>query len=117
MDYGGKCTRHGRRLFGKEWGDFCLYHSRYLAKLGGMPYSQLCPADKLAVALEPWWFYLPRVILSGEVKEYMAIVETRHRGEPLSNETPRKWFKSVQVYLKKWAYEHRDMKVDTWTKL
>ena len=48
------------------WGEFVYYHSRFLAKRHGRRPSRLCAADKLAVALEPWWLYLPRVIASGE---------------------------------------------------
>lgn len=105
------------KLFGKEWGDFCLYHSRFYSKRNGVSYSKLCAADKLAVAIEPVWFYLPRAWASGELKEYMYIVKTKHRTEPLTNESMYKWFKSIKEYLEFWAYEHRNIKEDTLTKL
>src|SRR3989304_6702871 len=41
------------KFFGKEWKDFCLYHSRFYAKRDGAKFSRLCPADKLGVALTP----------------------------------------------------------------
>lgn len=104
-------------LFGDDWSDFCLYHSRFYAKTSEAQYSRLCPVDKLAVALEPAWLYLPRVILTGEIKEYMYIVKTRHWEEPLTNESKIKWFKSIKAYLEFWAYEHRNIKEDKWTKL
>ena len=61
----------------------CLFHSRHLARrievrypghLGkvigyGKP-SRLCYADKLSIAYDPWWFYLLRAHLSGELAEY-----------------------------------------------
>ena len=71
-----------RRLFGPEWGAFCLYHSRHWAKRDGRPYSLLCVADKLATALEPWWLYLPRVMASGELWEFMAAAGNREAAYP-----------------------------------
>lgn len=58
-------------LFGPAWGDFTLHHSRSYARAAGVDASPLCAADKLAFALEPAWLYLPRVWLSGELREYM----------------------------------------------
>ncbi|WP_157894982.1 hypothetical protein [Verrucomicrobium sp. GAS474] len=47
-----------RRLFGDEWGDFCLLHSRYYAKRVGRPVSALCTRQdgdypRTLVALHP----------------------------------------------------------------
>jgi hypothetical protein len=61
----------GTRYHTRIWKNFSLYHSRFYAKKDGMKPSKLCYADKLAICLEPSWLYLPRVILSGEIKEYM----------------------------------------------
>jgi hypothetical protein len=115
-------------FFGIEWYDFCLFHSRFMAKRHGMNYSRLCVADKLAVSIEPWWLYLPRVILSGEIKEYMRIGssrESKYDGEPGQEYTKalkadgskRGWFKACSWYLDQWAYEHRNLKVDIWTRI
>lgn len=116
-----------RRLFGDEWGDFCLYHSRFWAKRDGKPFSRLCVADKLAVALEPWWLYLPRVVATGEVKEYLALAggrnNSKYAGEPnnkyetmgLETGTLRGWHRTMTSYLRRWAMEHRDGRDDTWT--
>lgn len=60
-----------RRWFGDGWFRFCLYHSRSWAKSQCEPHSLLCIADKLAVALEPRWLYLPRVRATGEIGEYV----------------------------------------------
>lgn len=105
-----------------KWHDFCLYHSRFYAKKHNEPFSQLCVADKLAIAFEPWWLYLPRVILSGEIKEYMELAETRTAaGEPkyasmkLATNSKRRWFNDVQEYIRRWVEEHKDMRPDTWT--
>jgi hypothetical protein len=116
-----------RRWFGPKWGRFCLYHSRFYARRDGGHYSRLCVADKLAVALEPWWLYLPRVILSGEIHEYLALAggkgSSKYKGEPnskyvfaqLETGTLRGWHRAMTSYLRAWAYEHRDGRRDTWT--
>jgi hypothetical protein len=117
-----------------RWRDFCLYHSRFYAKRDGKPFSRLCVADKLSVALEPWWLYLPRVVLSGEVREYMAAASidpvtgerrsgTKYAGEPhrtnpaeVAALTPlRRWHKRMTNYLRDWSVAHRDGCPDLWT--
>ena len=111
----GVCPRHrarnGKRLF-SSWSDFCLYHSRFLAKQAGMPFSRLCVADKLAIALTPAWLYLPMARLSGELGKYMRGKGAR---TPAGERTPREWFRDVQRYCDAWAWEHRDGKPDEWT--
>lgn len=67
-----------RRLCGEPWAELCLYHSRSYARAAGHPPSALNAADKLAFALEPRALYLPRVILTGEIHEYLA----RAGGQP-----------------------------------
>lgn len=110
------------RLFGRKWHDFCLYHSRFIAKAAGKPFSRLCVADKLAVALEPWWLYLPRAILTGEIREYMALAKARTKaGEPkfagmnAYSDLRRQWFCDAQEYLRRWVSEHKDGRPDSWT--
>jgi hypothetical protein len=107
-----------------RWANFSKYHSRFYAKKDGAQYSKLCVADKLAVAMEPAWLYLPRVILSGEINEYMKLAEShKYNGEPiskyehmkLSTKSKKDWFYAMTSYLRRWAYEHKDMKEDMWT--
>lgn len=111
-------------LFGSEWANFSRYHSRFYAKKDSVQYSRLCVADKLAIALEPRWLYIPRVIASGEIKEYMKLAMARkYKGEPISKyehmklatKSRKDWFEAMSSYCKRWAYEHQDNKVDTWT--
>lgn len=105
------------RWFGQQWGDFSLLHSRFYAKRLGRPFSRLCVADKLAVALEPWWFYLPRVWLSGELGEYIQGWGGRTSAEdPYTWAGRRRWHRDVVAYLMAWVAEHRDGRVDTWTR-
>jgi hypothetical protein len=115
------------RLFGREWRDFCMYHSRFRAKQDGRPHSRLCVVDKLATALEPWWLYLPRVILSGEIHEYRSLAGgencSKYKGEPnseyvaaqLRTGTIRGWHRGMTAYLRDWVEAHRDGNPDTWT--
>jgi hypothetical protein len=121
-------AKHGRlgwRLTGgahlgsavlQPWGSFSLLHSRYYSKRVGRPFSRLCVADKLAVALTPAWLYLPMVRLTGEAREYMTR-ESRQQSKhwtPEPNDLAR-WFANVRVWCARWAYEHRDCREDTWT--
>lgn len=112
----------------EEWYDFSLYHSRFYAKRDGVKPSCLCIADKLAVALEPWWLYLPRVIATGEIHEYMARAGgqqgSKYDGEPVVSKylsmgvrtrTKRQWHSDMTEYLRKWVDEHKDGRSDTWT--
>lgn len=120
--------------YGRRWHDFALYHSRFLSKRDGRQPSLLCAADKLAVALEPWWLYLPRVILSGEIGEYMEasraaalgrshLPGSKYNGEPIrttaeevAHLSPRRaWHRVMSSYCRAWAFEHADGRRDDWT--
>lgn len=103
-------------LFGKKWYYFSKYHSRFHSKKDGVIYSKLCVADKLAICLEPYYIYLPRVNWSGEIIEYMNHAKNgKYQTMKLSTENQKKWFSDVCKYLKEWSYEHKDLKKDTWT--
>jgi len=74
---GGEGERHPEfgaklagKLFGAQYHDLCLYHSRTYARSVGVIPSKLCWADKLSILYEPWWWYLPRAWLSRELYEY-----------------------------------------------
>jgi hypothetical protein len=124
------------KLSSYKWASFCLYHSRFYAKKDNQPVSKLCYADKLSICLEPWWLYLPRVWLSGELWEYMAkaggMPGSKYSKEPetgkyesmdLVNNDPslttyqkvRHWHRRTVDYLSKWVEEHKDGRADTWT--
>lgn len=106
------------------WRDFCLYHSRYAAARDGKPYSRLCVADKLAIALTPAWLYMPMAWLSGELREYMERAKIRAAGNEKLNHAERSqvtsgscwtWYGGVQDYMRRWVEEHKDLRQDTWT--
>lgn len=106
-------------LFGEDWYFFTLLHSRFLAKHAKREPSRLCAADKLAVALEPAWLYIPRVWLSGEAREYMSIAgnkpgskyakdkRTAEQTELLERGTLRGWHKAMTSHCRVWAFEHQ----------
>ena len=102
-------------LFGADWGEFSLYHSRFYAKRHNAPFSRLCVADKYALALEPRWFYLLRARASGELEEYMSIARAAHvgkgkyageRGEDFIS--AEQWFDGLKRWTLEWTAANRD---------
>lgn len=106
-----------RRLFGDNWGDFCLFHSRYYATANGRPFSRLAVADKFAICLTPPWIYLPLARMSGELKEYRANAARSEKKLARYGklDTDLDWKLTVDAYMIAWVNEHRDLKADTWT--
>ena len=98
------------RVFGKEWGDFVRYHSRFYAKRDKRPFSRLCLADKYALCLTPFWLYLPLAKLSGELAEYRHIgADTSGKYGGIHNQrNEREWYYGVQTYLRQWVRENKD---------
>lgn len=107
------------RLWGNKgpmyWHDLVLYHSRYLSKQLGEQPSQLCIADKLAIALTPPWIYLPLTRLTGEIHEYMRDALRAHPDMPLDLSSQVRWYASVRDYCRRWVAEHKDGRADEWT--
>lgn len=99
-------------LFGESWYWFTLLHSRFYAKKHGRPFSRLCVADKLAIAVTWRWLYLLQANLSGEIREYM---EGKAARTPAGERSQSQWLRDVQNYCRAWAYEHRDGRADEWT--
>lgn len=102
-------------LFGQEWHDFTLYHSRFLAKKEGKQFSRLCVADKLAIVLTPAWLYLPMVRATGEIKEYMKDAAINSNGQIPVQDSQAEWYANVQRYVNGWVTIHKDGAEDTWT--
>lgn len=103
------------QVYGKEWGEFCLLHSRFYARQLGREPSALCAADKLATALEPWWLYLPRVVASGEVWEYIAEARSgKYQAEVVIPSAGGSFWEQYRL-LRAW---HREMQRSTrqWVK-
>lgn len=118
--------------FGK-WGLFTLLHSRYLAKKLGMQPSRLAIADKLVIAIEPSWLYLPRAIASGEIEDYFVqarkcepekggdfgIDGTREALQQIKDggelRDPWLWHRGVRAYMRIWVDRHKDGTPDLMT--
>jgi hypothetical protein len=83
---------------GREWGLFCLLHSRHYARLVGREPSPLCWADKASIGCERWWTYLPRARLSGELAEYRAMAAAD--GAVPAAASDRDWFAFIQDYFR-----------------
>jgi hypothetical protein len=71
-----------------KYHDLCLYHSRHYARYHGVEPSMLCWADKLSIKYDPWWFYIARAKLSGELYEYLAL----HTSMGETFKTHREWY-------------------------
>lgn len=103
-------------VFGPQWADFTVYHSRFRAKQDGRNPSPLCVADKLSICLTPAWLYLPMVNWTGEILEYMKLADAgKYETMNLDRCSQRTWFESMLRYLRCWMVEHRDGRNDTWT--
>ncbi len=104
------------RLFGREWGDFCRYHSRFWAAKAGAPFSRLCVADKLSVVLMPRWLYLALVCLSGEAKEYMGLcMDGKYVSMGVFGDDLITWHATMVGHLARWCKIcERSSHVDAW---
>lgn len=86
------------RLFGVNEYFLCLLHSRSYANFVKMPVSKLCYADKYSFGFEHWFFYLGRVILTGEIKFF--------RNEFLEDGNNKEWFNKNQIKMINWSLEN-----------
>jgi hypothetical protein len=99
-------------LFGPEWADECVRHSRSWCKRTGLPVSRLGLADKLAFAIIPAWLYIPMARWSGELAEYMQASKER-RNESfteaelrlLNSKDSREWLEGLQRYTLRWVQQ------------
>lgn len=85
------------RIYGPEYRDLVLYHSRYYAWAAGVTPSRLAAADKLSILYEPAWWYLFRCRLTGELAEYRR--ESADFGAVPLTATDREWFDWIRGYL------------------
>lgn len=94
------------RLFlDMQYYELVMFHSRHYARQFNREPSKLCWADKLSILYEPWWFYIPRAWLSGELFEY-RIIAAGCGFIPLSA-SHREWFCWVKERLAKIGREQR----------
>jgi hypothetical protein len=99
-------------LFGPEWGNFCLRHSRSYSKRMGVEPSRLNLADKLSIAITPCWLYLPMARATGEITEYIKRSKTGHypsdRGQDWSHlkddgSNAEAWHKGMCEFLSEYV--------------
>ena len=83
--------------------DLCLYHSRTTAAKHGVEPSKLCWADKLSCRYDPWWLYIARGMLTGEIKEYRY--DAARIGEVPITCSHRAWYKWACERQIRRAYE------------
>jgi hypothetical protein len=95
------------RLFGIEYEHLCLFHSRHYARKCRQEPSQLCWADKLSIIYEPYWWYLFRARLSGELKEYRKVAAAAGF-IPLSA-SDREWFVWIKDKFEALGREQRNV--------
>jgi len=71
--------------------------------------SHLYYADKLSMPLEPAWLYLPRVTISGEIREFRdKWVNGHYTGEELEdveNFGVLDWYVAARKRMRKLAYK------------
>ena len=76
-------------LFNNNWFLFTYFHSRFCVRWSYTEYpSRLCYADKLAFCYEIKWFFLLRITLSEEIKEFLQIEKLKSKQE---------WFNLVKM--------------------
>ena len=86
-EFKGSFVPHNVDNFFKYY-NLCVYHSRHYAKRVGVEPSKLCWADKLSIKYDPWWFYLTRAWMSGELFEYRKL----HAGMGEDFKTHKEWY-------------------------
>ncbi len=100
------------KLFGQEWGDFTLRHSRHYARLQGKEFSQLCVADKLASCIYPRWLYVGLAKSTGELLEYRQPCQGREADQWITlikdAGTDEEWFDCLNQYMTNWVNQNRD---------
>lgn len=64
------------RVFGEQYFELCIAHSRDYAKKFGLPLSALGYADKYSVLVYPDWVFNLLIHLGGEAEEYHRTTKT-----------------------------------------
>lgn len=94
-----------------EWGQFSLFHSRFLARKahGDFTPSRLCVADKLAICLYPEWLYMLLIRATGEIHEYMRDAkEEEYRPASFDRDAQWRWLREMRAYVRRWVEANRD---------
>jgi len=94
----------------KYYANLCLCHSRHYSRQNGMEPSMLCWADKASIKFDPWWLYLPRAWLTGELAEYRRTAIVTGFCPP--EVTNRHWYNWIRERQLKIATSRRGDVVD-----
>jgi hypothetical protein len=86
------------KLFGKDWGDFSLYHSRFYCRTNNQRHSKLCTADKLAFCMYPPKLYCFLARLSGEMAFYKEFSEDVNEFEDAHSMSDMEWYHALKRY-------------------
>jgi len=92
-------------LFGIYYYKLCLYHSRHYAKNEKEEPSILCWADKFSIVFDPYFFYIIRATISGEIVELRKT--TADAGFIKMSATNKEWFAWVYTLMSTVAKEQR----------
>ena len=92
-------------MFGERYFQLCLLHSRHYARGINKEPSMLCWADKFSICYDPWWLYLPRAWLSGELYEYRRTAD--RCGAIPESVSHIKWFEWIKGRLTLLGQEKR----------
>lgn len=111
-EWGGKVMG---KLFGRQWYYWTIFHSRFLSRRYGAPFSELCVADKYATTLVPGWFYVPTARATGEIQEYRDIKKHKDDlGVNLDSSTNYEWYENFRQHMIKWVGENRQVAAAPW---
>jgi hypothetical protein len=104
-------------LFGPDWEEFCVTHSRHYAKKMGKRISPLAIADKYVQVIEPSWLYIPRAVLSGEMDEYLTAAANQDTSPNIilrnmrwagRMRSAKLWHQCLRAYMTEWVAQHKD---------
>jgi hypothetical protein len=81
-ELGGKIMGYLFDKYNNDWFFFTYWHSRWCTnKYHSFYPSRLCYADKLAFCYEIKWFFLLRITLSEEIKEFLQIDKIKSKSQ------------------------------------
>lgn len=95
---------------GKKWADFCLLHSRFLARRLNETPSKLCFADKYSIILTPAWLYIILGRFSGEIYEYIELSKKgkfAYQKADYCFKNMESWYKCLQSEIKEWIDQNK----------
>lgn len=89
----------------RKWELFTSSHSRYYAWSKFRNPSKLCAADKLSFCFEPYWLYVLRARMSGELKEYInsSGLINSNNASLSENSIAKLWYHKTKMHFLRWT--------------